>query len=104
MEGATVAADSVEVVMTVEGVKLVPAAAARIEGEGHLHIFVDADVSRGDIPIPVDPAIVHMGNAASTYKFPVLPAGPHRLIAVYAYGDHTPDSKVATDTVNIIVR
>ena len=44
-EGDTIPGDSVTVVMAVEGVKLVPAAAAQIEGEGHLHLFVDVPVT-----------------------------------------------------------
>jgi hypothetical protein len=104
-EGDTLAGDSVEVVMTVEGVRLVPAAAARIDGEGHLHLFLDVPISRGDIPIPVEPAtIVHLGTGASSHKYPLLPAGTRRIIAVFAYGDHTLDTRVAPDTVNVVVR
>jgi hypothetical protein len=104
-DGDTVPAAGFDVQVSVEGVRLVPAAPNRVEGEGHLHFFIDREVTRLDMPIPIDSAtIVHMGNAASSYTFRNLSPGPHRLILVYAYGDHTPDVKVATDTLNIVVK
>jgi hypothetical protein len=104
MDGDSLSGDSVVVQIGVEGVRLVPAAANRNEGEGHLHLFLDRDVTQGDIPIPVDPTIVHLGTGTDTHTFRGVAPGPHRIIAVFAYNDHTPMASVARDTINIIVR
>lgn len=103
-EGDTITGGSVEVKMNVDGVTVVPAAMERVEGQGHLHLFLDRDVTRPDVPIPVDPTIVHLGTGATNHVFTTLSPGAHRIIAVFAYGDHTPMASVATDTVNIIVK
>jgi hypothetical protein len=107
-EGDSVSGDSVRVMMSVEGAKLVRADSAmnpHMAGEGHLHLFLDKDPTAAGAPIPMgDASIVHIGSGASEWVFKKLSKGPHRIIAVYAFSDHTPDASVASDTVNIIVR
>jgi hypothetical protein len=106
-EGDTVPAGPLEVRMSVAEAKIVPAASAtnpRVPQEGHLHLFLDRDVTRPDAPIPFDPTIVHLGNGATEHVFASLAPGPHRIIVVFAFSDHAPDISVASDTVNIIVK
>ena len=57
-DGDTVPAAGFDVQVSVEGVRLVQAAANRVEGEGHLHFFIDREVTRLDMPIPIDSAII----------------------------------------------
>jgi hypothetical protein len=107
-EGDSVSGDSLRVVMSVEGVKLVPvntATAARVSGEGHLHLLLDHDLTPPNVVIPpTNETIVHLGTGATEHVFTKLTKGPHRLIVVFAFTDHTPDTEVATDTVNVIVK
>jgi hypothetical protein len=107
-DGDTIAVDSVNVMVMVEGVKIVPVASATsamVPGEGHLHLFLDKDVTPPGAPIPTgDPAIVHMGDGATAHTFMKLAKGPHRIISVFAFTDHSPDMSVASDTVNFVVK
>jgi len=82
------------------------------DGRGHHHLFLNADVTGPDVAIPpnapatppVTAQIVHIGTGASEHTFTGVAPGPHRIIAVIAYGDHKPMAGTATDTVNVVVR
>ena len=103
-DGDTVAAGGVRVVVSVDGVKLVPATGVRVDGEGHLHFFLDRDVTRAGVPIPNDPNIVHVGTGATEHVFSSISPGWHRIITVFAFGDHAPDTTVRSDTIRIFVK
>jgi hypothetical protein len=47
---------------------------------------------------------VHLGTGTSEYTVASLAPGRHRIIAVFASGDHVPMPSVARDTVTVIVR
>ena len=74
-------------------------------GTGHHHLFLDADVSPMGVPVPTVPgSIVHMGNAASEFRFDSVAPGTHRLIAVVADGVHVPLQPWVVDTVTFTTR
>lgn len=99
VNSADIMGNSVTVQLTVDGFPIVQAG-DMTPGTGHHHLFLDADVTSPDEPIPTVPgSIVHMGNGASEYTFENVPAGEHRLIAVVADGAHVPLRPLVTDTV-----
>jgi hypothetical protein len=103
-EGATVTGSSVAVRLAVTGVPIVPAGDLT-PGTGHHHLYLDADVTPPTQPVPTVPgSIVHMGNAASEFRFDSVQPGTHRLIAVVADGVHVPLQPWVVDTVTFTVR
>jgi hypothetical protein len=102
-EGATTGRD-VTVTLRAEGVRIEKADGAKVEGVGHYHLFLDTIPTADGAPIPPNSAkIVHIGTGDSTHTFKGLPAGPHRIIAVIGYGDHSPMSG-RRDTVDFTVK
>jgi hypothetical protein len=102
-DGATVAGPSVNVVLEISGMNIVPAADTT-PGTGHHHLFLDDDVSPMDQPIPAVPGrIVHLGTGATNYTFENVPAGSHRLIAVVADARHIPLNPPVVDTIRFTV-
>ncbi len=103
-DGDTVNGPSVAVTMVPHGFTIV-AAGDSTPNSGHLHLFLDRDLSAPDQPIPAEPGfIVHMGNGASDYTFATVAPGPHRLIAVVGNAIHVPLQPWVVDTVNFVVR
>ena len=103
-EGATVQGDSILVTLVTHDAIVEPADARQTPGRGHHHIFIDEDVTAPGAPIPpTSETIIHMGNGAEEFVIPTLAPGPHRVIAVFAFGDHVPNTEVAQDTVNFTV-
>ena len=102
-DGDTVGPE-VLVTLGVTGARAVPADGMRREGEGHHHLFVDADLTPADSIIPKREGIYHIGSGADTLRLVGLAAGTHRLITRFANGDHVPMAGVATDTVWVVVR
>jgi hypothetical protein len=90
--------------LAVYGATVVPADGLREEGRGHHHLLVNVDLPAPDQPIPVGDGFIHLGTGATEYVLEGLGPGPHRIIAVFAYGDHVPMASVATDTILIVVR
>ena len=102
--GATVTGSTVNVRLAVTGVPIVPAGDLT-PGTGHHHLYLDADVTPPTQPVPTVPgSIVHMGNAASEFRFDSVQPGTHRLIAVVADGVHVPLQPWVVDTVTFTVR
>jgi hypothetical protein len=103
-EGSTVSGNEVRVVLETFGAQVEPADNRQTEGRGHHHIFLDQDLSPDAEPIPAGAeGIVHMGNGAEEYVLTNVPPGEHRLIARFAYGDHTPIPSVRADTLTFTV-
>ncbi len=74
------------------------------ERTGHHHLYLDADLTSPDEPVPtVEGSIVHMGDASSAYTFENVEPGEHRLIAVVADGAHFPLQPWVVDTVTFTV-
>lgn len=87
------------------GVEVIAANGLREEGKGHHHLVIDGDVSLSDsLPLAPAPIVIHLGTGVTERVLDSLTAGPHRIIAVFAAGDHVPWTNVARDTVNIVVR
>jgi hypothetical protein len=102
-EGSTVSGTTV-VVELASTVQIVPAG-DMTPRTGHHHLYLDADLTTGEVPVPTVPgSIVHMGNAASTFTFENVAPGRHRLIAVVADGVHVPLQPWVVDTVMFTVR
>jgi hypothetical protein len=90
--------------LSVTGATAVLADGSRREGEGHHHLFVDVDPTAADSVIPRTTGVYHLGTGADTLRLTGLAAGAHRVIAVFAWGDHVPNPAVAADTVSFVVR
>lgn len=87
------------------GVEVIAANGLREEGRGHHHLVIDGDAPLSDsLPLAAAPVVIHLGTGATERVLDSLSAGPHRIIAVFASGDHVPWTNVARDTVNIVVR
>ncbi len=83
---------------------IVPATGTREEGKGHHHLIMNGEAPSDTLPIPQPPVAWHLGNGASEKVLDSLPPGPHRVIAIFAWGDHVPMTGVRRDTVTFIVR
>lgn len=100
--------DTVDLPFTVRlgatGVEVVAATGQVEAGKGHHHLVIGGDVPADDTPLPGAPQVVHLGTGTSEYTVDSLPPGRHRIIAVFASGDHVAMPSVARDTVTVIVR
>lgn len=86
------------------GVEVIPASGQVEPGKGHHHLIVDGDVPTDTMPLPKPPVAIHLGNGATEFTLDSLTPGSHRVIAVFASGDHVPMKEVRRDTVTFIVR
>lgn len=103
-DGATITGSTVNVRLAATGVPIVPAGDLT-PGTGHHHLYLDAELTPAAEPVPTVPgSIVHMGNAASEFRFDSVPPGQHRLIAVVADGVHVPLNPLVVDTVMFTTR
>lgn len=100
--------DSVTLPLTVRldarGVEVVAATGVAESGKGHHHLVLDGDAPPDNAPLPQPPAAIHLGNGATERVVDSLPPGPHRIIAIFAGGDHVPMTSVRRDTVTFVVR
>ena len=104
-EGDTVTGSEVQVVLAAHGIRVAPAQGERVEGEGHHHLFVDRDPTPMADTIPKEgQGIYHLGTGAEEFTLQNVSPGEHRLIAVFAWGDHVPIPRVQADTVRFYVR
>lgn len=90
--------------LSATGVRVVPASGLRVPGEGHHHLFLDIDPGAADSIIGKGKGIFHLGTGVDSLLLDSLPPGGHRLIAVFAGGDHVPMAEVRRDTVSFSVR
>lgn len=103
VDGEVVEGPDLQVRFGHSGIELVPPNEPR-PGEGHHHLFVDADVTPMGQVIPAgQEGIIHMGDASSEYLLEGLEPGEYRLITVMADGLHIPLDPPVVDTVNITV-
>jgi hypothetical protein len=102
MNGALINGTSVSVTLS-STVQILPAGDLT-PGSGHHHLYLDADLSPMEQPVPSVPgSIVHMGDASTTYTFENVAPGEHRLIAIVADGVHVPLQPLVVDTVTFTV-
>lgn len=101
--GALINGNQISVTLS-STVEIVPAG-TMTAGTGHHHLYLNADLTAADQPVPTVPgSIIHMGDASSTYVFQDVPAGEYRLIAVVADGAHIPLQPWVVDTVSFTVQ
>lgn len=100
--------DSVTLPLTIRlgasGVEVVPATGQVEPGKGHHHLILDGDVPSDTVALPSPPVAIHLGTGATEYTVDSLAPGPHRVIAVFAAGNHVPMRDVRRDTVHFVVR
>lgn len=102
-DGDTVTGPDVQVDLAVENLALAPAGTDSA-GTGHLHLFIDHDLSPVGEVIPMGEGIVHLGRAQSGHLVEGLAAGEHTIIAVIGDWAHVRIPDARTDTVRIVVR
>lgn len=86
------------------GVEVVVATGTAEPGKGHHHLVIDGEAPSDSLPLPAAPLVIHLGTGASEYVVDSLSPGPHRIIAIFAAGDHVAIQSVARDTLNVVVR
>jgi hypothetical protein len=96
----------VKIVMSVEGVKLVPAGKPEA-GSGHHHIYIDAAAPSGPataLAIPADDNHKHFGKAQTETELALSP-GKHTLQLVFGDGAHVPhDPPLVSKKITITVK
>ncbi len=85
-------------------IEIVPADGKEEAGKGHLHLFVDVDVTPAEAPIPKTPQILHLGSGKDTVTVTTLAPGTHRLIAVIGDGAHKQIAGAHADTITVTVK
>jgi hypothetical protein len=102
MEGAMVTGPDVKIELAAHDVTLAPAGTMEL-GTGHLHLFINHDVTpEGDV-IPTGEGIVHLGQAQTEYTMEGVAPGNYTVIAVLADGAHVRLPGALTDTVHFMV-
>lgn len=102
MSGAQINGTTVTVQLSTT-VPMVPAG-EMTAGTGHHHLYLDADLTPADQPVPSVPGeIIHMGDGSVSFVFENVEPGEHRLIAVVADGVHVPLQPWVVDTVTFTV-
>ncbi len=102
-DGDTLAGPDVRVQLAAEGIELQPAG-TDLPNTGHLHLYVNHDLTPEGEPIPSEDGIVHLGKAQTEYVFAGLAPGDYTVVAVIGDHLHVRIPGVATDTVRITVR
>ena len=102
--GAEIDGPDLTVRLAATGVRITPAGEL-VEGTGHHHLYLDADLGAPGTPVPSEPGrIIHMGDGSDVFVFEGVEPGEHRLIAVVADGIHMPLQPWVVDTVQFTVR
>ena len=101
--GATVTGPDVQVDLAVENITLA-AAGTNEPGTGHLHLFINHDLTPVDEVIPAGDGIVHLGKPQSGYLLEGAEPGEHTIIAVLGDWAHVRIAEARTDTIRIVVQ
>nr|PZN69134.1 MAG: rod shape-determining protein RodA [Pseudomonadota bacterium] len=101
-DGETVSSP-VRVVFGVENIGIAPAGQV-VEGAGHHHLIVDADMPDPSMPIPADTQHLHYGQGQTEATIELSP-GTHTLQLVMGDHLHVPfDPVVASEKITINVQ
>jgi len=98
--GAKISGDTVTITWESSGVKIVPAADAKMKEEAHFHIFVDRKDWRAGVEIPRDmekEGIYHTAKTSQELKG--LKPGKHEVHVVLSYNNHVPWDPPVTASV-----
>ena len=101
-DGAMLTGPDVTVELAAERVTLAPAGTME-PGTGHLHLFINHDLTPEGEVIPTEEGIVHLGKAQTEHVLQGLQPGNYTVIAVLADGAHVRLAGAATDTVRFMV-
>lgn len=101
-DGDTLAGPDVQVDLAVENITLA-AAGMNEPGTGHLHLFVNHDLTPEGEVIPMGDGIVHLGRPQSGHLLEALEPGAYTIIAVLGDWAHVRIPGARTDTVRIVV-
>ena len=88
----------------VNNLTLIPSATPSAASQGHLHLLIDADPPPAGQQVPKDATHIHIGNGASEYSVTDLPAGKHKIIALFADSQHVVTNPPVMDTITITVQ
>jgi len=102
-DGATMAGPDVSVEMAVQGISLARAGVDSVN-TGHLHLFINRDLTPEGEVIPVGDGVVHFGLAQSEHVFEGLEPGEYVVIVVLGDYVHVRIPGAQTDTVRITVQ
>lgn len=89
--------------LAVSGISLAPAGVDSAN-TGHLHLFVNRDLTPEGEAIPAGEGIIHMGSAQSEHLLTGLEPGEYTVIAVLGDYLHVRIPGSRTDTVHFTVR
>jgi hypothetical protein len=101
-QGAGLPAPDVTVRLGAENVTLAPAGTQE-PNTGHLHLFVNHDLTPEGEPIPMGEGIVHLGQAQTEHTLEGLGPGEYTVIAVVGDWAHVRIAGAVTDTVRFSI-
>ena len=101
--GVTIDGPDVRFQLSVSGISLVPAGVDSAN-TGHLHLFINHDLTPEGSVIPAGDGIVHLGLAQSEYVLEGLESGEYTVIVVLGDYLHVRIPGSQTDTARFIVR
>jgi len=102
-DGAAVEGPAVQIDLGVENITLA-AAGTNEPGTGHLHLFINHDLTPVGEVIPAGDGIVHLGRPQSGYLLEGVEPGEYTIIAVLGDWAHVRLAEAHTDTVRIVVQ
>lgn len=100
-DGAMLTGPDVTIELAAENITLAPAGTME-PGTGHLHLFVNHELTPEGEVIPTEEGIVHLGKAQTEHVLQGLTPGNYTVIAVLADGAHERLAGAATDTVRFM--
>lgn len=101
-DGAMLTGPDVRIELAADNITLAPAGTME-PNTGHLHLFLNHDLTPEGEVIPTGEGIMHLGKAQTGHLFEGLQPGDYTLIAVLADGAHVRLAGAATDTVRFMV-
>lgn len=101
-EGAMLTGPNVTIELAARHIALAPAGTME-PGTGHLHLFINHDLTPEGEVIPTGEGIVHLGQAQTEYTMEGAAPGNYTVIAVLADGAHVRLPGALTDTVHFMV-
>ncbi|UCC73938.1 MAG: DUF4399 domain-containing protein [Gemmatimonadota bacterium] len=102
-DGDTLSRPEVRIEFAVEHIALRPAGTDEPDS-GHLHLFVNRELTPAGEVIPAEQGIVHLGQAQTEHLLEDLEPGDYTVIAVLGDYLHVRIPGAKTDTVRFTVR
>jgi hypothetical protein len=102
-DGTSMPGPDVQIELAVEHVSLAPAGTDE-PNTGHLHLFINRELTPEGEVIPVGAGIVHLGQAQRSHVLEALAPGDYVVIAVLGDWAHVRIPGAVTDTTRIVVQ